>query len=836
MQRTSDLVARFLELHQQNSTRLKPIRFSQPVPPEIEARLRNESLTFESLPPLLQRAVLWDSGYSLGEDDSLAQIFTLCGVSMAEVALPATVFNASSCVTQSCDSASGTPVGHATMCAFDELAAVARCSCTAVSTQSNGSLWSNASSLPELPEVRVRRHSWVDAEREQRVHIYALHTAPEADPCGSRLVIPCVPFQRTDPRWCRPPPSAEMTAWLRSFARSLRSENVSTSVATRVDGTSSDLAKQLHRLHTDGAVVAPMALDGSLPAAITKRLDAVSLQFSELPPLLQRALVWDSGFAYGDGNRLAAVFVPCGRSMANLGVTRRAFNLAGCVEHNCSDAASGAVFSRSLQCTGDQIAAVSQCATTAVTTAVHAAMWADGGDDALVPTPTVLRHAWESSNRSFLIYSIHTAGAPVAYGRCPARGAMIIPCLPYEAVSSSRQWCRPQPSALVNAWLRDVANDHAFSLWLLVPVLLAAAAAVTGLACCLRHKSWRRLQRWRPASKGSPHSHTTVSLRELSGDFEGQGFPQEHERRQWWFGSASLTSRASVESAESPTALHVLTSHPELAGRRLQFNDLQLQRLLATGGHGEVWLCELHGAPVAVKRRLRGRRGRSGGDDLAAFVAEIVLTASLDHPHVLRFLGVAWSSPANLCMVTEYLPNGDLQAFLRDHGSGLTWGHEKLRVATGVAAALAYLHARRPPTIHRDLKAKNVLLSELLDAKLMDFGGSRQKTGDMLTNGVGTPYWTAPEILQGATYAESADIYSFGVVLCELDTARTPYDALPLTPLQILERVAADSLRPSLSSDCPASIAALVVACLQHDASARPSARELLALLQDSAI
>ncbi|GLE01186.1 hypothetical protein PINS_up010016 [Pythium insidiosum] len=854
MQRTSDLVARFHELYRQqqqqqqdNSTLpLAPVRFTQPVPQDVQTRLLNASLTFEDLPPLMQRALLWDSGYSIGDDDSLAQIYTRCNVSMAEIAVPTAAFNATDgCALESCVSAgAGASVSHAATCSFDALAKAARCSATAVNTPSNASLWSNKSVSASLepPDVRLRRHSWQDADRDERVHVYALHTTPMLDGCGAGLVIPCVPFQRSDSQWCRPPPTPEMTAWLHSFSRLFHRQNNSTVVgvsdgARPANDSSSDLVAQFFRLHSSGVVAPPMAIDGDLPATITQRLDAVSLRFKQLPPLLQRALVWDAGFAYGDGNRLAAVFVRCGSSMADLAVSRRAFNAAGCVEHNCTDAASLTTFSRSLQCSGDQIAAVTRCATTAVTTAVHAAMWADGADDTIVPTPTVLRHAWETLDRSFLIYSIHMAGTPVAYGRCPARGAIIVPCLPYEAVSASGQWCRPAPSPLVSAWLRDVANADAFSLWLLLPVLLAVALAVTALACCLRHKAWSGWHwrwRWHSGPKDASvtltqSQTTTVSHQELSSSASRDWLPQQ-ERLQWWFGSASLTSRSSIESISSPPALQALASHPQLRERRIQFSDLQLQRLLATGGHGEVWLCLLNGERVAVKRRLRHRRGRHQ-DDLDAFVAEILLSASLDHPNVLRFLGVAWSSPSNLCMVTEFLSNGDLQAYLRDHGAQLSWDNGdrlKLRIARGIARAVAYLHARRPPTIHRDLKAKNVLLSERLDAKLMDFGGSRQKTGDMLTNGVGTPYWTAPEILQGATYAESADVFSLGVVLCELDTARTPYDALALAPLQILERVAADALRPSLSRACPAAVAALVASCLQQDPTARPTAAELL--------
>uniref|UniRef100_H3G576 Protein kinase domain-containing protein n=1 Tax=Phytophthora ramorum TaxID=164328 RepID=H3G576_PHYRM len=89
--------------------------------------------------------------------------------------------------------------------------------------------------------------------------------------------------------------------------------------------------------------------------------------------------------------------------------------------------------------------------------------------------------------------------------------------------------------------------------------------------------------------------------------------------------------------------------------------------------------------------------------------------------------------------------------------------------------ALGYLHACTPPVIHRDLKSNNVLLTDKLEPKVIDFGVSRGLVDLTMTAGVGTPYWTAPEILEGKRYTEKADIYSFGVVLSELDTGKIPY-------------------------------------------------------------
>ncbi|KAE8998468.1 hypothetical protein PR003_g19568 [Phytophthora rubi] len=107
-----------------------------------------------------------------------------------------------------------------------------------------------------------------------------------------------------------------------------------------------------------------------------------------------------------------------------------------------------------------------------------------------------------------------------------------------------------------------------------------------------------------------------------------------------------------------------------------------------------------------------------------------------------------------------------------------------------------------------------------------------------MTAGVGTAYWTAPEILEGKRYTEQADVYSFGVVLSELDTGKIPYhDAVTegggkAKPVQVLQEVMAGTLRPSFSRDCPPRIQRIGLACLAFDPSRRPTASELIEELQ----
>ncbi|KAG1697952.1 hypothetical protein DVH05_015436 [Phytophthora capsici] len=290
------------------------------------------------------------------------------------------------------------------------------------------------------------------------------------------------------------------------------------------------------------------------------------------------------------------------------------------------------------------------------------------------------------------------------------------------------------------------------------------------------------------------------------------------------------------ESVGSNTTLKVLLPSESLTGKRIPLEHLIFDKALSKGASGEVWICEYAGEKVAAKRLLQTKENKA--EDVHEFVLEIELNARLQHPNIGAFIGVAWGSLNNLAMVIEYFPLGDLQRYLKKNSDLLSWARDKIYMALGVARALEYLHGYSPPIIHRDLKSKNILLTRQLEAKVIDFGVSRGRLDNTMTAGVGTPYWTAPEVLEGKRYSEQADIYSFGVVLSELDTCKIPFhDCLSANgkkakPFHILQGVMSGTLRPSFSPDCPPRIRRIGVACCQHDPARRPTATQLIQLLQ----
>ncbi|RLN21044.1 hypothetical protein BBJ28_00021396, partial [Nothophytophthora sp. Chile5] len=163
----------------------------------------------------------------------------------------------------------------------------------------------------------------------------------------------------------------------------------------------------------------------------------------------------------------------------------------------------------------------------------------------------------------------------------------------------------------------------------------------------------------------------------------------------------------------------------------------------------------------------------------------------------------------------------------------------KVTIALHVAHALTYLHSLERSVLHRDLKSRNILLTASLEAKLMDFGVSREHVDRTMTAGVGTSLWMAPEVMLGERYDDKADVYSFGVVLSELDLHTLPYSHAKekgysdrqVPDTAILQMVALGELQVEFSPQCLESVAALGRACVSVDPANRPTAAEALHIL-----
>merc|ERR1719188_1507119 len=89
---------------------------------------------------------------------------------------------------------------------------------------------------------------------------------------------------------------------------------------------------------------------------------------------------------------------------------------------------------------------------------------------------------------------------------------------------------------------------------------------------------------------------------------------------------------------------------------------------------------------------------------------------------------------------------------------------------------LDYLHTRRPPVVHRDIKCANILVDLNFSVKLADFGCSRQQDVTTSFTTIGSIPWMAPEVIQQHDgYGRKADIWSLGCTVIEMFTAEKPW-------------------------------------------------------------
>ncbi|KAL7246674.1 hypothetical protein ACSBR2_001725 [Camellia fascicularis] len=240
--------------------------------------------------------------------------------------------------------------------------------------------------------------------------------------------------------------------------------------------------------------------------------------------------------------------------------------------------------------------------------------------------------------------------------------------------------------------------------------------------------------------------------------------------------------KALKEADEKKKVLDVLAKS-DIRYRKYSIEEIEAatdnfsnSRKIGEGGYGPVYKCYLDHTPVAIKvLRPDAAQGRS------QFQQEVEVLSCIRHPNMVLLLGAC---PEYGCLVYEYMANGSLEdcLFTRGNTPVLPW-QLRFRIAAEIGTGLLFLHQTKPePLVHRDLKPANILLDRNYVSKISDVGLARlvppsvanNVTQYLMTSTAGTFCYIDPEYQQTGMLGIKSDIYSLGIMLLQLVTAKPP--------------------------------------------------------------
>lgn len=242
---------------------------------------------------------------------------------------------------------------------------------------------------------------------------------------------------------------------------------------------------------------------------------------------------------------------------------------------------------------------------------------------------------------------------------------------------------------------------------------------------------------------------------------------------------------------------------------------------IGAGNYGTVWKGrdKVTGETIAIKII-----NLDSGQEIDDIQKEIAALSKMNSRNVTRY-HESFVEDNDLWIVMEYLGGGSLRdVLLSNNQEGLDEVYIAI-ILKEVLLGLKYMHSLGQ--IHRDIKCANILLAANGDVKLADFGVVGQITDEVTKRKtvVGTPYWMAPEVIQGKPYSFLADIWSLGITAIEMAKGNPPLAHLGPTRVLLL---IPKRRPPVLQGQFSYELKEFVELCLQLDAEERPPANLLL--------
>eukprot|EP01087_Luapelamoeba_hula_P023625 TRINITY_DN871_c0_g1_i2.p1 TRINITY_DN871_c0_g1~~TRINITY_DN871_c0_g1_i2.p1 ORF type:complete len:1364 (+),score=287.38 TRINITY_DN871_c0_g1_i2:288-4379(+) len=248
---------------------------------------------------------------------------------------------------------------------------------------------------------------------------------------------------------------------------------------------------------------------------------------------------------------------------------------------------------------------------------------------------------------------------------------------------------------------------------------------------------------------------------------------------------------------------------------------VEIVEKVGKGGHAIVWKGFLNGNPIAVKQvSLFGVKDSRGLR--RALKAEVETFRELHHPNILSYYGMYYSRiNQEVSILLEFMEGGTLTMLIKRH----TILAEEIVQQTVRQVAIALGILKKNKIIHRDVKPDNMLLNVDGIVKLCDFGEATVTTTELCRRStVGTPWYCAPEVINGEEYGFACDIFSLGCSMVEMVSGLPPFASSG--PVQALFKIA--ELEIPLPTGMSIECSDFLNNCLEKDWQKRRTPEELL--------
>lgn len=267
---------------------------------------------------------------------------------------------------------------------------------------------------------------------------------------------------------------------------------------------------------------------------------------------------------------------------------------------------------------------------------------------------------------------------------------------------------------------------------------------------------------------------------------------------------------------------------PSTRDYEIQRERIELGRCIGEGQFGDVHQgVYLSPENPALAVAIKTCKNCTSDSVREKFLQEALTMRQFDHPHIVKLIGVITENPVWIIM--ELCTLGELRSFLQVRKYSLDLA-SLILYAYQLSTALAYLESKR--FVHRDIAARNVLVSSNDCVKLGDFGLSRymeDSTYYKASKGKLPIKWMAPESINFRRFTSASDVWMFGVCMWEiLMHGVKPFQGVKNN--DVIGRIENGERLP-MPPNCPPTLYSLMTKCWAYDPSRRPRFTELKAQL-----